>query len=95
MLKMLNTFRFYAIMPVVVFDGRKLKEKEKTHEKRTKNKDACAKIAYEYLEKGNTEMARKYFMKGISINRKMINTAVDLIKSLGVECMVAPYEADA
>jgi exonuclease-1 len=50
----------------------------------------------EQLDKqGNHEEAKRYFGKSMIITSKMINLFIDILEKLGIEVIVAPYEADA
>lgn len=46
-------------------------------------------------EMGNDDEAKKYFTRALILRTKMIDLLVDILRELGLEVVVAPYEADA
>lgn len=46
-------------------------------------------------EDGKEEEARKYFMRSLVLRTKMIDLFIDILKKLGIELIIAPYEADS
>ncbi len=44
---------------------------------------------------GDHDEARKYFSRCLTLNTKMIDLLMDILDSLEIEYMFAPYEADA
>ncbi|KAL4426312.1 hypothetical protein ABPG74_011464 [Tetrahymena malaccensis] len=81
---------------VLVFDGRQLPCKKGTEEKREKSREESRKEAQLLLAQDKKELAHKKFASSIDITPQM---AYELIKAVegrpNVECIVAPYEADA
>lgn len=83
------------IKPILVFDGRHLPAKAMTESKRRESRNISKKRAAELLSLGKIEEARSYLRRSVDITHAM---ALDLIKEcrkMNVDCIVAPYEADA
>lgn len=89
---MLQTFK---IKPVMVFDGRHLPAKLLTEKKRRESRSAARKKAVEYLKLGKMEEARANFKKCIDISPEMASGLIKECRRRGIDCIVAPYEADA
>lgn len=87
--------RRHHIKPILVFDGRHLFVKKKTEDFRKKTKQENLAKAKEFLEKGDEKEAKKYFSRSIKITKSMIYQAIDLLKQMKVDYILAPYEADA
>ena len=94
-LKMLKLVESYGIKPICVFDGLHLKAKEATDQARQSSKKMNKELAMQKAEDGNEDEARKYFMRSLILRSKMIDLFVDILRSLNVDFVVAPYEADA
>jgi len=86
----------YNIRPVVIFDGGPLPSKQKTETDRENSREQNRKKAIEYLNAGDTRKAAQKFGESIDVTPQL---AFNLYKALRdrykVECIVAPYEADA
>jgi exonuclease-1 len=94
-LKMLALLKSFDIECIAVFDGRSLKAKESVEEVRNENKVKNLELAQKLLSEGKDEESRKIFRRALKIKSKMINTCIEILKSLGVKIIVAPYEADS
>ncbi|CAD8208546.1 unnamed protein product [Paramecium pentaurelia] len=93
--KMLVMLREYEITPILVFDGRNLRAKEKTEQMRKQIKQQNLLKAKELSESGNQEEAKKYFQRCLKIRKQMMYTTFDVLKELEVQYIIAPYEADS
>ena len=94
-LKMLSLLYSNGIIPIVVFDGNNLPAKEITHKNRKEEKDKTLKLAEELKKEGNFEESQKNYRRVLKIKSIMINTLIEILKRLGIQVLVAPYEADA
>lgn len=83
------------IKPILVFDGRHLPAKAMTESKRRESRDTSKKRAAELLKLGQTEEARKYMRRGVDITHSMALSLIQECRKRNVDCIVAPYEADA
>lgn len=84
-----------SIKPVLVFDGRPLLAKGGCNNDRKalreKNKEA-ARLAE---LNGDSALAFSLYKRAISVNSTMILQLIQMLKSRGIDFLVAPYEADA
>ncbi|KAK0168682.1 hypothetical protein PV327_002458 [Microctonus hyperodae] len=83
------------IKPILVFDGCYLPAKAETEIKRRESREANKKRAAELIAMGETSQGRALLRRSIDITHEM---ALELIKKChekNVDCIVAPYEADA
>lgn len=79
----------------MVFDGRRLLAKRDTEEKRREARERAQRLGLEAYRLGHFDEARKYFLQAIEITPDMALTLIRECRKLGVDCIVAPYEADA
>ncbi|OQR90639.1 exonuclease 1 [Achlya hypogyna] len=85
------------ITPIFVFDGAPLPAKETTNHKRKADRDVYLEKAREFHAEGNTKKSFPAFCRALTVTRAM---ARKLLVTLAarypkVQCIVAPYEADA
>lgn len=83
------------VTPILIFDGAKLQMKEHTEEERRRNRELHKAKAEQYLAEGNYVMAQKMFAIAVDITSEMAYELVQAVKTMNVQCIVAPYEADA
>lgn len=94
-LKMIGLLRQYNIKCIAVFDGKKLPAKQKEIETRQKNKEENLLLAEVFDTAGNVEESKKLKNRSIFVEPIHVNTLLNILNKLGVETIVAPYEADA
>lgn len=83
------------VTPILIFDGAKLQMKAGTENERERHRSENKRKAEEYLRHGNSVMAHKLFSAAVDITPEMAYQFVQVAKSMGIEYIVAPYEADA
>ncbi|XP_045495966.1 exonuclease 1 [Colias croceus] len=83
------------IKPILVFDGRHLPAKAMTELKRRESRDISKKRAAELLSLGKIEEARSYMRRSVDITHAMALSLIKECRKRNVDCIVAPYEADA
>ncbi|XP_072947229.1 exonuclease 1 [Epargyreus clarus] len=83
------------IKPILVFDGRHLPAKALTESKRRESRDTSKKRAAELLSLGKIEEARSYIRRSVDITHEMALALIKECRKRNVDCIVAPYEADA
>lgn len=94
-LKMLALLKAHSITPIVVFDGKKLKEKEKIMEVRKEARESNIQKAIYLKNAGNEDESRKFLKRGLRVKSRMLNTLIEIFKQMDVKIIVAPYEADS
>ena len=93
--KRLNLVINKGITPIAVFDGKKLKAKKETNEKRRNNRDAALDRAREALRSGDTNKAYSLFCQAIKIPPEMNEAVKRLCQRKNIQVITSPYEADA
>ncbi|MEM1942487.1 MAG: flap endonuclease-1 [Candidatus Caldarchaeum sp.] len=83
------------VKPVYVFDGRPPEMKRMTVEKRAEARRTAGQLYEEALEAGDMEAARRYAQRAASLERYMVESAVDLLRAMGVPYVMAPAEGEA
>ncbi|KAG4073786.1 hypothetical protein HA402_001010 [Bradysia odoriphaga] len=94
-LKYVKMLLHHQIKPILVFDGQHLPAKELTEKKRRESRKQAKTRAAELLRLGKKSEARKYFNRCVDVSHKMALELMHECRKLGVDCIVAPYEADA
>ncbi|XP_062534976.1 exonuclease 1 [Armigeres subalbatus] len=94
-LKYVNMLLSHDIKPILVFDGRHLPAKAMTEAKRRETRDNSKKRAAELLRVGKTEEAKSYLRRCVDITHEMALQLIQECRKRNVDCVVAPYEADA
>ncbi|XP_066995742.2 exonuclease 1 isoform X2 [Anabrus simplex] len=94
-LKFINMLLSHNIKPILVFDGRHLPAKHATETKRRESRECNRKRAAELLRAGRTDEARNYLRRSIDISHDMALMLMRECRRINVDCIVAPYEADA
>lgn len=69
--------------------------KKATEGNRAKNRALMKEEADRLYEKGEFDKARLKYVESISITSAMVCTFMNELKKINIECIVAPYEADA
>eukprot|EP00058_Branchiostoma_floridae_P011003 XP_002596491.1 hypothetical protein BRAFLDRAFT_130306 [Branchiostoma floridae] len=94
-LKYVNMLLSHGIKPVIVFDGCNLPSKQGVEDSRRERKQLYLQKGKQFLRDGNTAQARECFQKCINVTPQMAHEVMEACRTLGVDCIVAPYEADA
>uniref|UniRef100_A0A1Q3EVH7 Exonuclease 1 n=1 Tax=Culex tarsalis TaxID=7177 RepID=A0A1Q3EVH7_CULTA len=94
-LKLVNLLLANDIKPVLVFDGRHLPAKAMTEAKRRESRDSSKKRAAELLRMGKVEEAKSFLRRCVDITHVMALELIRECRKRNVDCVVAPYEADA
>ncbi|XP_068618418.1 exonuclease 1 isoform X2 [Battus philenor] len=83
------------IKPILVYDGRHLRAKAMTEAKRKELRQLSKKRAAESLKLGEMDQARSYIQRSVNITHEMALALIKECRKRNVDCIVAPYEADA
>ncbi|OWR41149.1 exonuclease [Danaus plexippus plexippus] len=83
------------IKPILVFDGRHLPAKAMTELKRRETRDISKKRAAELLSLGKIDEARSFMRRSVDITHAMALALIKECRKRNIDCIVAPYEADA
>jgi exonuclease-1 len=85
----------FGIIPYIIFDGDYLPSKAATEASREKRRLDSKKLGMELLNAGKTSQAYLEFQKAVDVTPEMARQFIDELKKVGVQYIVAPYEADA
>ncbi|XP_032680722.1 exonuclease 1 [Odontomachus brunneus] len=93
--KFINMLLKYHIKPILVFDGRQLPAKEKTEIKRRESRQMNRRKAFELIKMGQDAEGKNLLKRAIDITHEMALELIKYCQSENIDCIVAPYEADA
>ncbi|XP_052275253.1 exonuclease 1-like isoform X2 [Dreissena polymorpha] len=94
-MKFINYLLSKNIKPVMVFDGGHLPSKKSVEKARREKRDLNRKKAAQFLREGKRAEARECLQRCIDISPEMALELMNACRDRGVDCIVAPYEADA
>uniref|UniRef100_A0A1A9UDX7 Exonuclease 1 n=1 Tax=Glossina austeni TaxID=7395 RepID=A0A1A9UDX7_GLOAU len=94
-LKYVDMLLNFEIKVIMVFDGRHLPAKAETEKKRREGREEAKKLAKEYLRCNEIDKARSHMRRAIDVTHEMASRLIKACRERGVDCIVAPYEADA
>ncbi|KAK5639537.1 hypothetical protein RI129_012029 [Pyrocoelia pectoralis] len=93
--KYINLLRSCNIKPILVFDGQHLPAKQETERRRHEHRSHARNRATELLRLGKMDEARQYFRQCVNVTHEMALALIKECRRNGIDCIVAPYEADA
>ncbi|OJD34767.1 pin domain-like protein [Diplodia corticola] len=85
----------FGIKPYLVFDGDHLPGKEVTNRERAAKRKESRKAGTELLKLGKASQAHLELQKAVDVTPEMARMLIEELKLLGVDYVVAPYEADS
>ncbi|XP_060571925.1 exonuclease 1-like [Ruditapes philippinarum] len=94
-MKYINYMLSKNIKPVMVFDGCHLPSKKNVEKSRREKRELNKKKAAQFLREGKRAEARECLQRCIDITPEMALELMNTCRDRGVDCIVAPYEADA
>lgn len=94
-LKYVQLLLSHNIKPILVFDGQHLPAKAATEAKRREIRETARKRGAELLRLGRIDEARSFLRRCVDITHEMALQLMQECRKRGVDCIVAPYEADA
>jgi len=94
-LKFINMLKSYKVTPVLVFDGCNVPAKEEVERVRKESRQINLLKGKQFLAQGNLSKARDCFVKCVNVTSEMALSVIKAARSKGIDCIVAPYEADA
>ncbi|XP_068920577.1 exonuclease 1 [Petaurus breviceps papuanus] len=94
-MKFVNMLLFHGIKPILVFDGCTLPSKKEVEKARRERRQTNLLKGKQLLREGKITEARECFARSVNITHNMAHQVIKAARSQGVDCIVAPYEADA
>ncbi|CAG5131319.1 unnamed protein product [Candidula unifasciata] len=83
------------LKPILVFDGGHLKSKADVEKTRRERRELHRKKAAQFLREGKRSEAKECLQRCVDITPQMALELMNACRDRGVDCIVAPYEADA
>ncbi|XP_036133337.1 exonuclease 1 isoform X3 [Molossus molossus] len=94
-MKFVNMLLSHGIKPILVFDGCTLPSKKEVEKSRRERRQTNLLKGKQLLREGKVSEARECFTRCINITHAMAHKVIKAARAQGVDCLVAPYEADA
>ncbi|XDV43136.1 hypothetical protein PO909_011665 [Leuciscus waleckii] len=94
-MKFVDMLLSFGVKPILVFDGRNLPSKKDVEKSRRERRQANLLKGKQLLREGKLSEARECFTRSVNITPSMAHDVIKAARTRGVDCVVAPYEADA
>nr|XP_042113810.1 exonuclease 1 [Peromyscus maniculatus bairdii] len=94
-MKFVNMLLSHGVKPILVFDGCTLPSKKEVERSRRERRQSNLLKGKQLLREGKVSEARDCFTRSVNITHSMAHKVIKAARALGVDCLVAPYEADA
>uniref|UniRef100_A0A3P9PZ75 Exonuclease 1 n=1 Tax=Poecilia reticulata TaxID=8081 RepID=A0A3P9PZ75_POERE len=94
-MKFVDMLLNFSVRPILVFDGRNLPSKQEVEKTRRERREANLQKGRQLLREGKLSEARDCFGRCVNITPAMAHNLIKAARQRGVDCIVAPYEADA
>ncbi|XP_039288080.1 exonuclease 1 [Nilaparvata lugens] len=94
-MKYIHMLLSHNIKPIMVFDGQHLPAKADTEKKRRENRELNRRRAAELLRQDKPNEARSFIRRCVDITHNMALELMHACRAANVDCVTAPYEADA
>ncbi|KAM6366595.1 exonuclease 1 [Alca torda] len=94
-MKLVDMLLSFGIKPILVFDGCTLPSKKEVEKARREKRQANLLKGKQLLQEGRLSEARECFGRSVNVTHVMAHDVIKAARARGVDCIVAPYEADA
>lgn len=94
-MKLVDMMLNFGVKPILVFDGRNLPSKREVEKSRRERREVNLQKGKQLLREGKVSEARECFNRCVNITPAMAHNLIKVARARGVDCVVAPYEADA
>ncbi|XP_030051066.1 exonuclease 1 isoform X2 [Microcaecilia unicolor] len=94
-MKLVDMLISFGIKPILVFDGCTLPSKNEVEKARRERRQANLQKGKQLLREGKVTEARECFARSINITSAMAHDVIKFARAQGIDCIVAPYEADS
>ncbi|KAM4614960.1 exonuclease 1 [Polymixia lowei] len=94
-MKFVDMLLSFSVKPILVFDGCNLPSKKEVEKARRERRQANLQKGRQLLREGKISEARDCFTRCVNITPSMAHDVIKAARTRGVDCIVAPYEADA
>ncbi|KAJ6664641.1 hypothetical protein lerEdw1_006214 [Lerista edwardsae] len=94
-MKLVDMLLSFGVKPILVFDGCTLPSKKEVEKTRREKRQTNLLKGKQLLREGKLSEARECFARSINITHAMAHEVIKVARAQGIDCIVAPYEADA
>ncbi|XP_014773722.1 exonuclease 1 [Octopus bimaculoides] len=94
-MKYVNFMISKNLKPILVFDGCHLPSKKDVEDSRRERRKVYRQKAAQFLKEGKRSEARECLQRCVDITPDMARKLIEVCQKQGIDCIVAPYEADA
>ncbi|NXC39028.1 EXO1 Exonuclease, partial [Penelope pileata] len=94
-MKLVDMLLSFGIKPILVFDGCTLPSKKEVEKARREKRQANLLKGKQLFREGKLSEARDCFARSVNVTHAMAHEVIKAARTRGVDCIVAPYEADA
>ncbi|NXP45776.1 EXO1 Exonuclease, partial [Heliornis fulica] len=94
-MKLVDMLLSFGTKPILVFDGCTLPSKKEVEKARREKRQASLLKGKQLLQEGKLSEARECFGRSVNVTHSMAHAVIKAARARGVDCIVAPYEADA
>ncbi|XP_044162007.1 exonuclease 1 [Bufo gargarizans] len=94
-MKFVHMLLSHGVRPILVFDGCTLPSKKDVEKTRREKRKLNLQKGKQLLREGKLSEARDCFTRAVNITSKMAHEVIKAARSEGIDCIVAPYEADS
>ncbi|XP_063048024.1 exonuclease 1 isoform X2 [Engraulis encrasicolus] len=94
-MKFVDMLLSFGVKPILVFDGCNLPSKQEVEKARRERRQANLLRGKQLLREGKLSEARECFTRCVNVTHSMAHEVIKAARTRGVDCVVAPYEADA
>jgi len=91
-----NLLLDHRIKPILVFDGSNLPSKKVTEDKRRKKRKEARELAVQLMKEGGpSDALHRAMQMSVDITPPMARAVIEAARERNMDCIIAPYEADA
>uniref|UniRef100_A0A8D0HF44 Exonuclease 1 n=1 Tax=Sphenodon punctatus TaxID=8508 RepID=A0A8D0HF44_SPHPU len=94
-MKLVDMLLSFGVKPILVFDGCTLPSKKGVEKARREKRQSNLLKGKQLLREGKLTEARECFGRSVNVTHAMAREVIKAARAQGVDCLVAPYEADA
>ncbi|XP_063287707.1 exonuclease 1 [Pelobates fuscus] len=94
-MKFVHMLLMNGVKPILVFDGCTLPSKKDVEKARREKRQTNLQKGKQLLREGKLSEARDCFSRSINVTSAMAHEVIKTARAEGVDCIVAPYEADS
>ncbi|NWX90586.1 EXO1 Exonuclease, partial [Nothoprocta pentlandii] len=94
-MKLVDMLLSFGIKPILVFDGCTLPSKKEVEKARREKRQANLLKGKQLLREGKLAEAKECFGRSVNVTHDMAREVIKAARTQGIDCIVAPYEADA